>query len=89
MSQYYNDSIFWIDIDKIKPNPYQPRREFEPAQLHVHPVALLLTDGIELSLQRLVVGDAVNALVFDEPQAPLTGAGVDCVLTVPPRTGHT
>lgn len=33
MSQYYNDSIFWIDIDKIKPNPFQPRREFEPAQL--------------------------------------------------------
>lgn len=22
------DSVFWIDIDRIKPNPYQPRREF-------------------------------------------------------------
>ena len=22
------DSVFWIDTDKIKPNPYQPRREF-------------------------------------------------------------
>ena len=22
------DSVYWIDIDKIKPNPYQPRREF-------------------------------------------------------------
>ena len=22
------DSVFWIDIDKIKPNPFQPRREF-------------------------------------------------------------
>lgn len=22
------DSIFWIDTDKIEPNPYQPRREF-------------------------------------------------------------
>lgn len=22
------DSVFWIDIEKIKPNPYQPRREF-------------------------------------------------------------
>lgn len=22
------DSIFWIEVDKIKPNPYQPRREF-------------------------------------------------------------
>lgn len=22
------DSVFWIDIDRIKPNPYQPRKEF-------------------------------------------------------------
>lgn len=22
------DSIFWIDVDRISPNPYQPRREF-------------------------------------------------------------
>lgn len=28
----YN-SIFWIEIDKIKPNPYQPRREFDEGAL--------------------------------------------------------
>jgi ParB family chromosome partitioning protein len=33
MSQFYEDSIFWIDVDKIKPNPFQPRREFDAAQL--------------------------------------------------------
>lgn len=33
MSQFYQDSIFWIDVDKIKPNPFQPRREFDPVQL--------------------------------------------------------
>lgn len=33
MSQFYNDSIFWIEVDKIKPNPYQPRREFNQAEL--------------------------------------------------------
>ena len=33
MSQYYNDSIFWIEVDKIKPNPFQPRKEFDPVQL--------------------------------------------------------
>lgn len=33
MSQFYKDSIFWIEVDKIKPNPFQPRREFDPAQL--------------------------------------------------------
>jgi len=26
-------SIFWIDTDKIKPNPYQPRRDFDEARL--------------------------------------------------------
>lgn len=33
MSQFYNDSVFWIDIDKIVPNPFQPRKEFDEAQL--------------------------------------------------------
>lgn len=33
MSQFFGDSIFWIEIDKIKPNPYQPRREFDEARL--------------------------------------------------------
>jgi ParB family transcriptional regulator, chromosome partitioning protein len=33
MSQYYSDSIFWIDIEKIKANPYQPRKDFDPIAL--------------------------------------------------------
>lgn len=33
MSQIYNNSIFWIELDKIKPNPFQPRREFDEARL--------------------------------------------------------
>lgn len=33
MSHYFNDSIFWVETDKIKPNPFQPRREFDQAQL--------------------------------------------------------
>lgn len=33
MSQFYNDSIFWIDVDKIVPNPFQPRREFSEIEL--------------------------------------------------------
>jgi ParB family transcriptional regulator, chromosome partitioning protein len=30
---FYNDSIFWIELEKIKPNPYQPRKEFDEARL--------------------------------------------------------
>ncbi|MBI2631181.1 ParB/RepB/Spo0J family partition protein [Candidatus Nomurabacteria bacterium] len=33
MSNAYSNSIFWIDTDKIKPNPYQPRRDFDEARL--------------------------------------------------------
>ncbi len=33
MSQFYGDAIFWIEVDKIKPNPYQPRQEFDEAKL--------------------------------------------------------
>ncbi len=32
-SQFFGDSIFWIETEKIKPNPYQPRREFDEARL--------------------------------------------------------
>ncbi|HEU5114212.1 MAG TPA: ParB/RepB/Spo0J family partition protein, partial [Candidatus Paceibacterota bacterium] len=32
-SQFFGDSIFWIETDKIRPNPYQPRREFDEAAL--------------------------------------------------------
>ncbi len=33
MSQFYNDSIYWIEVDKIKPNPYQPRKDFDEMAL--------------------------------------------------------
>lgn len=33
MSNLYSNSIFWVDTDKIRPNPYQPRREFDEARL--------------------------------------------------------
>lgn len=33
MSQFYNNAVFWVEVDKIKPNPYQPRKEFDPVAL--------------------------------------------------------
>jgi ParB family chromosome partitioning protein len=33
MSEYQNNSIFWVEASKIQPNPYQPRKEFEPRAL--------------------------------------------------------
>lgn len=34
MSETENDAIFWVETSKIKPNPYQPRREFDEARLN-------------------------------------------------------
>ncbi len=50
-SQFYSDSIFWIETEKIYPNPFQPRREFEEAKLRD------LADSIKMYgvLQPLVV----------------------------------
>jgi len=31
--QFYNNSIFWIEVEKIKPNPFQPRIEFDEERL--------------------------------------------------------
>ena len=32
-SSYVNNAIFWIELEKIHPNPYQPRREFDQDRL--------------------------------------------------------
>src|SRR3989344_5361071 len=29
----YDNAIFWIDVEKVAPNPYQPRREFDEEKL--------------------------------------------------------
>lgn len=34
MAGFYSDSIFWVEVDKIQPNPYQPRKEFDEARLN-------------------------------------------------------
>lgn len=34
MSQFYNNAIFWVEVDKIRPNPFQPRKEFDEAKLN-------------------------------------------------------
>lgn len=33
MAAFKGDSIFWIEINKIVPNPYQPRKEFDESRL--------------------------------------------------------
>ncbi|MGM0629201.1 MAG: ParB/RepB/Spo0J family partition protein [Patescibacteria group bacterium] len=33
MSYFHQDSVFWVEVDKIEPNPYQPRREFNEEEL--------------------------------------------------------
>jgi ParB family chromosome partitioning protein len=31
--RYYNDSIFWVEVDRIDPNPFQPRKTFDEQKL--------------------------------------------------------
>ena len=33
MENPYSNSIFWIETDKVRPNPLQPRRDFDEARL--------------------------------------------------------
>lgn len=32
-TSYENNSIFWVEVDRISPNPYQPRKEFDDEKL--------------------------------------------------------
>jgi len=34
MSQFFNNAIFWVEVDKIHPNPFQPRKEFDETKLN-------------------------------------------------------
>ena len=51
MAGYESNSIFWIEVEKVVPNPFQPRREFDPHKLQE------LADSIRMYgiLQPLVV----------------------------------
>ena len=31
---FQGDSIYWVEVEKIVPNPYQPRRDFDEGKLH-------------------------------------------------------
>src|SRR3989344_678934 len=33
MITFQENSIFWVEVEKIKPNPFQPRRDFDEAEL--------------------------------------------------------
>jgi ParB family chromosome partitioning protein len=59
MAQFYENSIFWVEVEKIKPNPYQPRKEFDEASLRD------LSESIRMYgiLQPLVV---TRAEIFEE-----------------------
>lgn len=50
-SGYKDNAVFWVELEKISPNPYQPRREFDQAALKD------LSDSIRMYgvLQPLVV----------------------------------
>lgn len=32
-NRYYSNSIFWVEVDRITPNPYQPRKTFDELAL--------------------------------------------------------
>jgi len=51
VSSFAENSIFWVEVDRIVPNPFQPRREFDEARLQE------LADSIRMYgvLQPLVV----------------------------------
>lgn len=58
------EAVYWIEIDKIIPNPYQPRREFDPESLR------------ELSESIRQYG-VLQPLVVSKIESPRPDGGVD------------
>ena len=96
MTNTYSNSIFWIETDKIKPNPLQPRRDFDEARLQD------LADSIKqygvlqpLTVSRVEVEKEGGGLVTEYEliagERRLRAAKLALVLQVPViiRTGDT
>lgn len=64
MSRFYNDAVFWVEVEKIKPNPFQPRREFDETQLRS------LADSIRQY-------GVLQALVVSRKEVEKPGGGLD------------
>lgn len=47
-----SNSIFWIETDKIKPNPFQPRKEFEEKALESFLILLNSMEYFSLLLRQ-------------------------------------
>ena len=57
MSQFFSDSIFWVDIGKVFPNPYQPRKEFDEAKFLIRLRTPTMSSMAHTLLQALFLGD--------------------------------
>jgi ParB family chromosome partitioning protein len=96
MSNLYSNSIFWIDTDKIKPNPYQPRRDFDEARLQDLALSIKQYGVLQpLTLSRVEVikddGGLVTEYELIAGERRLRAAKLAGVIQVPAiiRTGDT
>lgn len=96
MSNLYSNSIFWIDTDKIKPNPYQPRRDFDEARLEDLALSIKQYGVLQpLTLSRVEVikedGGLVTEYELIAGERRLRAAKLAGVIQVPAiiRTGDT
>ena len=96
MSNLYSNSIFWIDTDKIKPNPYQPRRDFDEARLADLALSIKQYGVLQpLTVSRMEVEKEEGGLVTEYEliagERRLRAAKIAGVLQVPViiRTGDT
>jgi len=75
MDQFQSNSIFWVEVDKIRPNPFQPRTDFDESSLRS------LADSIRQYgvLQPLVVTrhEEEKAMVAFQPTTNLLQGSVD------------
>jgi len=92
----YSNSIFWIDTDKIKPNPYQPRRDFDEARLADLALSIKQYGVLQpLTVSRMEVEKEEGGLVTEYEliagERRLRAAKIAGVLQVPViiRTGDT
>ena len=67
---FQGDSIYWVEVEKVVPNPFQPRREFDQNKLQELREAVAREDRRgyvrhDIELHRLIWGQANNPYLLD------------------------
>jgi len=81
---FQGDSIYWVEVEKVVPNPFQPRREFDQNKLQELADSIRMYGVLQPLVVTVIVGTDARNVPRDYPTnirvtAKETGLPIDTV----------